>query len=114
VSIFEKGDLIDFVGWITMKNDSWTAIQNAEIKDLEGNLVDAVAEDDGIGFELCGGPGEGDGADAGLEVDGQAVALDGEALLVDGKRGIGGEGRGGERGEEGDGFDSCGGGDESE
>ena len=34
----EKGDLVDFVGWITMKNDSGTAFQNAKIKLMAGDV----------------------------------------------------------------------------
>ena len=34
----EKGDFVDFVGWITMKNDSGTAFQNAKIKLMAGDV----------------------------------------------------------------------------
>ena len=34
----EKGDAVDFVGWITMKNDSGTAFQNAKIKLMAGDV----------------------------------------------------------------------------
>jgi len=34
----EKGDAVDFVGWITMKNDSGTAFQNAKVKLMAGDV----------------------------------------------------------------------------
>ncbi len=34
----EKGDLVDFVGWITMKNESGKTFQNATIKLLAGDV----------------------------------------------------------------------------
>ena len=34
----EKGDSIDFVGWITMKNESGAAFQNAKIKLMAGDV----------------------------------------------------------------------------
>jgi len=34
----EKGDSIDFVGWITMKNESGATFQNAKIKLMAGNV----------------------------------------------------------------------------
>ncbi len=34
----QKGDLIDFVGWITMKNDSGTAFNEARIKLMAGDV----------------------------------------------------------------------------
>ncbi len=34
----EKGDFVDFVGWITMQNDSGTAFQNAKIKLMAGDV----------------------------------------------------------------------------
>ena len=34
----EKGELVDFVGWITMKNDSGTGFQNAKIKLMAGDV----------------------------------------------------------------------------
>jgi len=34
----EKGDTIDFVGWITMENNSGTAFQNARIKLMAGDV----------------------------------------------------------------------------
>ena len=34
----EKGDLVDFVGWITMRNDSGSNFQNAKIKLMAGDV----------------------------------------------------------------------------
>jgi hypothetical protein len=34
----EKGDLVDFVGWITMKNDSGTGFKDAKIKLMAGDV----------------------------------------------------------------------------
>jgi hypothetical protein len=34
----EKGDLVDFVGWITMKNDSGTGFKDARIKLMAGDV----------------------------------------------------------------------------
>jgi hypothetical protein len=34
----EKGDRVDFVGWITMRNDSGVAFQNAKIKLMAGDV----------------------------------------------------------------------------
>ena len=70
------------------------------LEDLESGLAGGVAEDHGIGFEFGGGAGEGDLVGTGFEVDGQGIANDGEALVIDGDGGLGGEGRGREEEEE--------------
>ena len=60
-----------------------------------------IARDDGVGFERGSGTGEGHVVDAGLEVDGQGVADDGEAVVVVGERGLRGKSRGREGEQEG-------------
>ena len=57
----EKGDLVDFVGWITMNNQSGKTFENAKIKLMAGDVnkiqpqVDALLADDAMkGHGLCG------------------------------------------------------------
>ena len=61
------------------------------LEDPEIDLAREVAQDDGVGFDLRGGAGEGGLIDAGLQVQGQGLPDDRVAAIVDRQGGIGGK-----------------------
>ena len=50
----EKGDLVDLVGWITLKNDSGKTFENAKIKLMAGDVNKIPPPGDRLMFQLAG------------------------------------------------------------